>query len=174
MSAAPQPFRRSCRLRRCGALLHLLALALLLTWPAAQAGAQGQDRSRMTQAEAVIGGETFRLAVAETPGQQELGLGGTTRLGPNEGMLFVYPDRLRPAFWMRRMRISIDIIFLDNQRVVSIAHSVPPPAPGTPLDALATYRPPEPVNLVLEVAAGRARELGLEPGDHIRLRFGVR
>ena len=72
------------------------------------------------------------------------------------------------------MRIPIDIIWLDNQRVVHIEANVPPPPPGTPLEALPTYQPDATANFVLELAAGRARAVGLKVGDRVDFRFGVR
>jgi hypothetical protein len=126
------------------------------------------------QAEVIVHGQTVRVDVADTPEKQALGLGGRKRLGPLEGMLFVYAERRRPAFWMHGMVIPIDMIWLDNRRVVHIEADVPPPAPGTGPADLPTYAPPAPANFVLELAAGRAKALGLRVGDQVRYRFDVR
>lgn len=126
------------------------------------------------QAEVAIHGQVFRVDVADTPQKQALGLGGRERLGPHEGMLFVYADRGRPAFWMRGMRIPIDMIWLDNRRVVHIQAEVPPPAPGRDNAQLPTYQPEAPANFVLELAAGRAKAVGLRVGDRVQYRFDVR
>ena len=75
------------------------------------------------------------------------------------------------SFWMKGMIISIDILWLDNSRIVHIEHRVPPPRPGTPNSALPVYAAPAPANGVLEIAAGRAAQLGLRVGDSIRLAF---
>src|SRR3970282_945050 len=107
------------------------------------------------------------VALPDTPDKQTLGLGGRARLGAREGMLFVYAERARQAFWMHGMRIPIDMIWLDNETVVYIAAAVPPPAPGTSAGQLPTYQPGAPANFVLELAAGRARSLGLRVGDRV-------
>lgn len=125
----------------------------------------------MTQARVVLAGQEFVVDVAETPGQQSLGLGGRKRLGPGEGMLFLYAEKARRTFWMRGMVISIDILWLDNNRIVHIEHRVPPPRPGTSDDMLPTYAASAPANGVLEIAEGRAAQLGLRVGDFARLIF---
>jgi len=118
-----------------------------------------------------IKGKVFRVDLAQSQSQQSLGLGGRKRLGPLEGMLFLYSERDQHTFWMKGMVIAIDIIWLDNNRVVHIEHQVPPPVPGTPLTMLPTYASPTPANAVLEIASGRARALGLSNGDFLNIRF---
>lgn len=127
----------------------------------------------MSKAEVIIGKEVIRVEVADTPSLQSKGLGGRKHLAPNAGMLFVYTEKSRHAFWMREMLIPIDIIWLDNRRVVHIEQNVPPPPPGTPEAKLTTYASSKPANLVLELAAGRAKELGLKAGSQVTFRFNV-
>ncbi len=122
-------------------------------------------------ARVAFGGQEFRVVVAVTPQSQIKGLGGRRSLGPDEGMLFVYDQPGDRAFWMRGMVISIDILWLHNYRVVHIEHNVPPPKPDTPDRELPIYRSPEPGNFVLEIAAGRAAELGITPGSRLVIEF---
>jgi len=163
------------RTARAGTLLALFAALLLLPalLPAQRAMGQAAQPA-MAKAEATIHGTVFQVDVADTPGLQAKGLGGRRRLGPTDGMLFVYTEKERHTFWMKGMYIPIDIIWLDNGRVVYIAHDVPPPPRGMPEEQLPTYQPGEPANLVLEIAAGRAKALGLEVGQKISFRFGVK
>lgn len=171
----PNPQRISTQVhtlrhRRSGVPAALLVLALVVGLVAAlPAGAT----PGYPQAEVLIHGETIRVDVADTPDRQVLGLGGRERLGPLEGMLFIYAEKQRHTFWMRGMVIPIDMIWLDNHTVVHIEHDVPPPPAGQSEAALPTYRPDAPANFVLELAAGRARALGLRVGDRVRYRFGL-
>lgn len=130
--------------------------------------------SHMARAEVIFGQTVFTVDIAESPAQQAKGLGGREHLGPNDGMLFLYTDKGRHSFWMKGMVIPIDMIWLDNQRVVHIEHRVQPPNPGTPLARLPTYSPAADANIVLEVASGRAQALGLKVGSTVRFRFNVR
>ena len=131
------------------------------------------SKTGMTKGEVIIGKEVIRVDVADTPSLQSKGLGGRKKLAPNAGMLFVYTEKGSHAFWMRGMFIPIDIIWLDNRRVVHIEHNVPPPSPGTPESKLETYVSSSPANLVLELAAGRAKSLGLKLGSQVTFRFNV-
>jgi hypothetical protein len=149
-------------------LLAAPLLAALVLLPAPAPAAQTYPKARVT-----AGGHTFVVDVAETPETQTLGLGGRQRLGPSDGMLFVYSDKSRYTFWMRGMTIPIDIIWLDNRRIVHIERRVPPPAPGTPEFSLPTYAPGEPANFVLEIAAGRCDELHLKEGDLVAYVFSA-
>ncbi|MEE8436556.1 MAG: DUF192 domain-containing protein, partial [bacterium] len=130
-------------------------------------------KTEMSKAEVIIGKEVIRVDVADTPSLQFRGLSGRKQLAPNAGMLFVYTEKDRHNFVMRGMFFSIDIIWLDNRRVVHIEHNLPPAPPGTPESKLTTYGPPSPANLVLELAAGRAKELGLKAGSQVTFRFNV-
>jgi hypothetical protein len=147
----------------------LLLTLWLLAWLVAHAAARS-PRS-VSRARVLLGGQTFVVDVVDTPALQSRGLGGRARLGPGEGMLFVYPDKGRRTFWMRGMLIAIDIIWLDNNRIIHIERRVPPPAPGTSPEQLPTYVSPEPANGVLEIAAGRATELGIRVGHYVRMVF---
>ncbi len=168
--AMPLPGTPPFRVPLLGALL-LAALMIAALWPAVTSVSAQQP---LAKAEVIIHGRVFRVDVADTPAGQAKGLGGRKHLAADEGMLFVYADKRRHGFWMKGMFIPIDMIWLDNRSVVHIEHEVPPPKPGTDDRALPTYRPPEPGNFVLEIAAGRAREISLKVGDRVAYRFDVR
>jgi hypothetical protein len=127
----------------------------------------------MAKAKVTAAGQVFSVDVATEAHDQARGLGGRKHLGPGDGMVFVYPEKSRYTFWMKDMLIPIDILWLDNLRIVHIAHRVPFPKPGTAESALPTYAPEEPANIVLEIAAGRAKELGLREGDQVAIDFSA-
>jgi len=168
VARAPSPRHRAWnvfppRVAISGACALLACALLALPRPAA-----AQDYPR---AEVVIHGHTLVVDVADTPDLQVQGLSGRRRLGPDQGMIFVYGDLGDRVFWMRGMFIPIDMIWFNNSRVVHIEPSVPPPRQGMPERQLPTYRAPEHANLVLELTAGRARELGLKVGDRVEFKF---
>ncbi|MDJ0787143.1 MAG: DUF192 domain-containing protein [Myxococcota bacterium] len=108
-----------------------------------------------------VGMHVFDVEVADTPARKSRGLGGHAPLGPNEGMVFPYERPGLYSFWMKDMLFDIDIVWIHGDRVVGITENVPH-APETKRPPI--YRPPEPSDLILELAAGTAAAKGLTPG----------
>lgn len=106
------------------------------------------------------------VEVANTPRTHEQGLSGHAPLGPNEGMLFLFPDTKVYAFWMKDMLFPIDIIWIREGRIVDITTDVAVPVEGQELQL---YRPIEVIDTVLEVKAGFAREHGLKLGLPVKV-----
>lgn len=108
------------------------------------------------------GAARFKVEVAETDQQHAYGLMCRRRLAPDRGMLF---DFHAPSddvnFWMRNTLIGLDIVYIaPNGRVVSVARNAAP-LDETPIPAGGTIR------AVLEIPAGRAAQLDVEPGDKV-------
>ncbi len=151
-----------------------LALSGLVPWGGGDGIARAELSAHLPKAKVKAGGQVFRVDVAELQADQTRGLGGRKALLPDEGMLFVYRDKGEQAFWMHGMLISIDMLWIDTDRIVHVVHRAPPPAPGTPDAKLPLYEPPSPANFVLEIAAGRAEALGLKVGDRVEFDFSGR
>jgi uncharacterized membrane protein (UPF0127 family) len=105
----------------------------------------------------------FDVELAITPSEQVKGLMFRYSLDTNAGMLFIYEDEQRRAFWMKNTYIPLDIIWLNRDReVVYIAKNVQPcrDASYCPIispDVAAAY--------VLEINAGTCDVIGLRNGD---------
>jgi len=113
-------------------------------------------------------GIQINVEVADTLWKRRLGLGKRSHLKRNWGMLFVF-DKLRAHhFWMKDMNFALDIIWLDNHRIVHIIKNVKPVKSGEKPPIL---KPLVPANFVLEIAAGRANELKLKEGDLLSYKF---
>lgn len=116
----------------------------------------------------VLKGERFTVELARTSDEQALGLMFRDSLADGHGMLFLFPGEARRSFWMKNMRIPLDILYFDtNLRLVSVAENAQPcrsqRCPPYPSAAPAKY--------VLELRAGTAAELGVRPGDVLELRI---
>ena len=116
-------------------------------------------------AEVVIVGERLKVVVADTPELQEKGLGGRTSLESNGGMLFIFPKPGFYGFWMKDMKILIDIIWLDaNRRIVDVWEN------ATPESYPETREPRSAALYVLEVNAGFYKKHTLMKGDVLELK----
>lgn len=99
------------------------------------------------------------------------GLGGTVNLPEDQGMLFLFSQQnMSRIFWMKNMVIPIDIIWIDDNKVVQIDAEVPPPdSPNVPDSALKLYPSNQPVDYVLETNAGWAARNNIVVGDSVNL-----
>ena len=108
------------------------------------------------------------VEVADTPQKRSLGLGKRSGLKKNWGMLFVFEKHKAHRFWMKDMQFALDIIWLNNYRIVHILRNVQPAISG---EEPAILEPPEAANFVLEIDAGRAAELKLKQSDLLTYNF---
>jgi len=105
---------------------------------------------------------TFSVELATEPKEQALGLMFRDGMADDHGMLFIFPTSATRAFWMKNTRIPLDIFYFDQDlRLVNVAQNAKPCR--TPL--CPTYASSGPARYVLELNAGKAAELDVEPGD---------
>ncbi len=114
----------------------------------------------------VAGTVRVHVDVAATDLTREQGLSGKEGLSPNQGMWFIFPTSDAYIFWMKDMLFPIDIIWVNEGKIVDLAANVPPPA-DLPPGPLPRYQPAEPADRVLEVSAGFAQRHGLKVGDSV-------
>ena len=103
----------------------------------------------------------FTVELAKTPEEIQQGLMYRESLAPDAGMLFDFGTTRQASMWMKNTLISLDMLFiLEDGRVVAIARKTQP-------GSLRSVGPGVPVRAVLEIPGGRAKELGIEPGDTV-------
>jgi uncharacterized membrane protein (UPF0127 family) len=116
-------------------------------------------------ADVTMRGQTFKVEVADNDAKQELGLGDRDSLSADHGMYFPFATAKYWVFWMKGMRFPIDIIWIQEGKVVDVSPDAPV-EPGLPVK---TYSPIEPADAVLEVNAGTASRIGLQKGDEVSI-----
>lgn len=108
--------------------------------------------------------------LVNTDASRTLGLSGRAQIG-SDGMLFVFPKSARHSFWMKDMKIDLDLIWIQDKKIVDITRDVPAPTQEQTLSGqLPSYSPRAPVNLVLELPAGSAKTWNIQPGDAFEIR----
>ncbi|HVZ59092.1 MAG TPA: DUF192 domain-containing protein [Patescibacteria group bacterium] len=120
------------------------------------------------KATATFGSTKITLDVADTEQKRETGLSGKTGLSDNQGMLFLFDEPGIPSFWMKGMKFPLDIIFLNNNKIVTIYKNVPAPKTTTEIPTT-YYQPTAPANKVLELKAGSADKYNLHNGDAVQV-----
>lgn len=107
---------------------------------------------------------TLNIEIADDDYSTQTGLMYRKSMESNQGMLFIFPDSDYRSFYMKNTEISLDIIYISqDKQIVSIQKN------AKPMDE--TSLPSEaPAKYVLEVNAGLSDTWGLEKGDTIEYR----
>jgi uncharacterized membrane protein (UPF0127 family) len=105
-----------------------------------------------------LGSHTYQLETASTAAAKEQGLSGRAGMPVNHGMVFTYAVSGQQCFWMKDMRFSLDMIWLDSaHKIVKITPDLAPKTYPANYCALAQY--------VVELNAGQAAQAGLQLGQ---------
>lgn len=128
---------------------------------------QNQPQTLPIGAIAQVGKTAIQLEVAKTPEQQEMGLMFRSHLEKDRGMIFLFSPPRMTRFWMKNTWIPLDMIFLRDGVIQSISPNVPP----CKVDPCPSYGPFVEIDQVIELASGRAAELGLKRGDRLNIEF---
>ena len=104
----------------------------------------------------------FTVELAQTSMEQARGMMFRTELADNAGMVFPFPEPRMASFWMKNTVISLDLIFIRPDGTIARIAAEAVPYSLEPIDS------GEPVSAVLEIAGGRAAELGISEGDKVR------
>jgi uncharacterized protein len=105
-----------------------------------------------------LGGRTYDTIIASDNASRVKGLSGRENLRENQAMLFVFDAEDQLCFWMKDMRFSIDMVWLDaNKRVIHIEQDVSPKTYPT------SFCGSQPAQYVVETKANATR--GLRVGD---------
>jgi len=117
----------------------------------------------------IVNGNTFKVEIARTFAEQQLGLSGRNSLPQDQGMLFLFPKPDYYAFWMRNMKFSLDIIYINGDKVVTVIDSIQPPSTGVTNPP--TVQPDQPSDKVLEINAGFSRKYNIKKGDTVKIQL---
>lgn len=119
------------------------------------------------KATAKINNHTFNLLIAKSAEEKEIGLSNKTSLGENEGMLFPFEKEDYYAFWMKEMRFPIDILYIRDNKIITLYQDVQPPK--TQQENTPILHPEEPADAVLEINAGLSKKYGIKKGDSVTI-----
>jgi uncharacterized membrane protein (UPF0127 family) len=137
-----------------------VTLMLLAAFPVICAACQQGNRVNIVAPDGATLA-TVKIEIADTPQSQELGLMYRNAMDANAGMLFVFDTPAHQVFWMKNTRISLDMIFADNQRrVIGIVANAEP-------FSEARLSVPGDSQYVLEVNGGFCRDRGVKAGDRL-------
>lgn len=95
----------------------------------------------------------IKVEIARSTEERTKGLSNREKLDPNSGMIFIFSKNSKPVFWMKDTKIALDIIWINDDKIVKIDKNVQPEI-GKNDSELKKYSSPSVVDYVLEVNAG--------------------
>lgn len=109
----------------------------------------------------------IKAEVAQTKQERIQGLSGRSSIKETDGLLMIFPDEDRHGIWMKDMKFSIDIIWIDGSgKIVHLEENV---HPGTYPDV---FIPKKSALMVLEVRSGKVKKERWAVGDKVFLENG--
>lgn len=126
----------------------------------------GQEKLR---SEALnINQRIINVELAENERQWYQGLSGRDNLCADCGMYFVFPAKDKLDFVMRDMKFPLDIIFIEDDKIINIAANLAPEG----FDTKNIYSSSGKANRVLEVNAGYCNKYRIKTGDLVLMSQG--
>ena len=108
-----------------------------------------------------IGKASLTTEIAASGAQQERGLMYVTKLGDNDGMIFLLPKVTTATFWMKNTLIPLSVAFIDKNGVILEIHDM------KALDETITRSDSDQVAYALETNLHWFALNGIKPGDKI-------
>ncbi len=140
----------------------MLAAVMLIAVP----GYAGSEEAVRYGQVILPGGQALHVEVAESPIRRQLGYMFRERVGPEDGMIFLFEEAAFHSFWMKNVRFSLDLLWMAGDGTVVDASLETPPCREDPCPS---YRPMARALYVLELAGGRAEKLGIRPGQTLQV-----
>lgn len=111
---------------------------------------------------------TLSVRVADNPWERMRGLSGlTAEQVKAQGMLFVFREAEVQHFWMKGMKLPLDVLWIKDGKIVALDAGVQAPKAGETPAAMTSE--PIPVDMVLELPAGYAQRFDLRPGSPLKI-----
>lgn len=116
----------------------------------------------------LIDGHIFSLLLAKSEAEKEKGLSDRASVDMNTGMLFIFDKEGNYDFWMKRMRFPLDIIWMNKNKIVTIAEDLQP-ATSSDDTEIPRFKSVVPADTVLEINSGLSKKYNFKVGDSVKI-----
>lgn len=107
-----------------------------------------------------VGSGVYHLWIADTEAERIQGLSGVDKMSPDGGLLMKFDKDGAWAIWMKDMQMSLDIIWInENKEVVYIVKNASPD-----LSTDTVFAPKTDARYVVELPAGSVDKAGIKAG----------
>ncbi len=112
------------------------------------AEAVNQPQPKLPTLKLWIGAQEMVTEIARAPAEHERGMMFRKQMGEQEGMIFIFPQPKRTAFWMKNTLVPLTAAYIGSDGVVLELHDL------KPLDETPAVAASDKVRYVLEVPQG--------------------
>ncbi|MBM3869343.1 MAG: DUF192 domain-containing protein [Verrucomicrobia bacterium] len=153
----------------------LVALLAACQKPAAGPGAgaavdpteSGRPQPKLPTVKLWLGAHEVVAEVARTPVEHQVGMMWRTNMAELEGMIFIFDEPDRRAFWMRNTLVPLDIAYLASDGTLLEVHA------GQPRNEAQLPSESDRVQFVLEMRQGWFQRNNVKPGMAVRTEKGT-
>lgn len=141
-------------------LFKSLAFAAFLPLLLGASCHHGPPSSDLPVVQLEMDGHRVWVEVANHIATRTTGLMFRREMGPDNGMLFVFPDIDQRYFWMKNTLIPLSIAFIDEKGTILNVLEMPPQTEQT-------FPSKGPAKFALEMNAGWFTKAGVKAGDKV-------
>jgi uncharacterized membrane protein (UPF0127 family) len=106
---------------------------------------------------------SVNVEIADTDETRNRGLMFREKLAENAGMIFIFEESKKRAFWMKNTYIPLDIAYIDSRGIINEIYTM------KPLDYSIIYNSIKPARYALEVNAGWFKKNNISAGSKLEL-----
>lgn len=160
-----------------GAVLGLAVLLAACQKPAASSAApgapsddpteSGRPQPKLPTIKLWLGAHEVVAEIARTPLEHQVGMMWRTNMAEMEGMIFIFDEPGRRAFWMRNTLVPLDIAYLAPDGALLEVHA------AQPRNETALPSDSDRVQFVLELRQGWFQRNNVKPGMVVRTEKGT-
>lgn len=137
--------------------IRQLVPSLFLLLATASPFAAGQQPSRFPVVSLTAGMHVIRAEVASTDAERQQGLMFREKMGPNEGMVFLFHAPASVCMWMKNTLIPLSVAFIDEHgQIINIEDMQP--------HTTDSHCAKKPVHYALEMNLGWFKQKNIKPG----------
>ena len=112
---------------------------------------------------ALLNNKKVALEIASDPHSREIGLMYRDSLAENKGMIFIFDKSDEVGFWMKNVRIPLDMLFVSHSKIVKVEKDVP----ICKNDPCSVYTSDAAVDSVIELKDGFCDKYNIKAGQTI-------
>lgn len=144
-------------------VLTIIGFTTYKFWPKNNSGGQIKG---LKISQIKIGRQNIKAEVADSQELRNKGLSGRESLCADCGMVFTFETPGLYSFWMNEMNFDLDIIWLNNNKIVDLWPNAP--APKNSSGQTISYMSKAMANKVIELNAGFCAKNKVKIGDEIK------